>query len=65
MLWAALHFPSLALEVFTRAFPDDAKRRFVVASGGNAPHVVVANDAARDAGIRHGHSIATARLAVA
>jgi protein ImuB len=61
MLWAALLFPSLPLDVFARAWTDeDPARRFVVASGGNTPHVVAANAAARDAGIRHGQSIATA-----
>jgi protein ImuB len=61
MLWAALLFPSLPLDVFARAWTgQDAARRFVVASGGNAPHVVAANAAARDAGIRRGQSIATA-----
>ena len=61
MLWAALLFPSLPLDVFARAWTDeDAARRFVVASGGNAPHVVAANAAARAAGIRSGQSIATA-----
>src|SRR2546423_402235 len=61
MLWACLHFPSLALDVFARAWRDgNAAQRFVVASGGNAPHVIVANDAAREAGIRRGQSISTA-----
>src|SRR5438067_253499 len=61
MLWACLCFPSLALDIFTRASRgEDRDRRFVVASGGNAPKVIVANDAARDAGIRAGQSIATA-----
>ena len=61
MLWAGLYFPSLALDVFARAWGDeDAARRFVVASGGNAPHVIAANDAACEAGIRRGQSIATA-----
>ena len=61
MLWAALHFPSLALDVYARAWSDaDRAQRFVVASGGNAPQVVAVNQAAREAGIRHGQSIATA-----
>src|SRR5438105_4975621 len=61
MLWACLCFPSLALDIFARAWSgEDKARRFVVASGGNAPKVVAANDAARDAGIRAGQSIATA-----
>src|SRR5881227_2022133 len=60
MLWAALYFPSLALDIYARAWSDDAGRRFVVASGGNAPQVIAANDAACEAGIRRGQSIATA-----
>jgi protein ImuB len=61
MLWASLHFPALALEVFTRAFhDDDLARRFVVASGGNAPQVIAVNAAAREAGIRRRQSISTA-----
>ncbi|HEY2818254.1 MAG TPA: DNA polymerase Y family protein, partial [Casimicrobiaceae bacterium] len=61
MLWASLYFPALALDVYARACSDDdAAQPFAVASGGNAPHVVAANDAARDAGIRPGQSIATA-----
>src|SRR5207249_1464241 len=61
MLWLCLYFPSLALDVFARAWNDeDAAQRFVVASGGNAPKVVAANDAALDAGIRRGQSISTA-----
>jgi protein ImuB len=59
MLWAALLFPSLPLDVFARASEDPAPR-FVVASGGNAPRVVAANAAARAAGIRRDQSIATA-----
>ncbi len=65
MLWAGLHFASLSLDVFTRGWSAaQAECRFVVASGGNAPHVVAANDAARVAGIRRGLSI-TAALALA
>ena len=61
MLWACLYFPSLALDIFARAWRDeDTAQCFVVASGGNAPHVVAANAAARAAGIRRGQSIATA-----
>ena len=61
MLWAALHFSSLALDVFARAWDDDdAAQPFGVASGGNAPHVIAVNDAARETGIRRGQSIATA-----
>jgi len=61
MLWGSLHFPALALDVYARASHDaDLTRRFVISSGGNAPQVIVANDAAREAGIRRGQSIATA-----
>jgi protein ImuB len=61
MLWACLYFPSLALDVFARAWRDeDAAQKFVVASGGNAPKVIAANAAAREAGIRRGHAIAAA-----
>src|SRR5262249_16715660 len=52
-MWSALLFPSLALDVFARTFTDDHHTRpFVVTSGGHYPRVVVANAAARDAGIR-------------
>jgi len=61
MLWACLYFPSLALDVFARAWRDeDTAQKFVVASGGNAPKVIAANDAAREAGIRRGHAISAA-----
>ena len=61
MLWACLYFPSLALDVFVRAWRDeDTAQKFVVASGGNAPKVIAANDAAREAGIRRGQTISAA-----
>ena len=61
MLWACLYFPSLALDIFARAWHDeDAAQQFVVASGGNAPKVILANDAAREAGIRRGQAISAA-----
>ena len=61
MLWAALHFPSLALDVFARGFDDaHASRRFVVASVGRVPQVVAANAAARAAGIRPNLTISAA-----
>jgi len=60
MLWAALYFPALALDVYARAWrDDDSTQPFGVASGGNAPQIVAANDAALEAGIRPGQSIAT------
>jgi protein ImuB len=61
MLWACLYFPSLALDIFARAWRDeDTTQRFVVASGGNAPKVIAANAAAREAGIRRGQTISAA-----
>jgi len=61
MLWAALHFPSLALDVFARGWSEaDAARRFVVASAERVPQVVAANAPARDAGIRRNLAISAA-----
>jgi protein ImuB len=61
MLWCALLLPSLPLDVFARAWTGgDASRRFVVASGGNAPQVVAANAPAQAAGIRRGQAISAA-----
>jgi len=61
MLWLALSFPALPLDVFARAWSDaDATQRFVVASGGRVPQVVAANAAARTAGIRRGLAISAA-----
>lgn len=60
MLWACLLLPSLPLDVFARAAPDDAERPFVVASGGHYPRVVAANGAARAAGIRSDQLISAA-----
>ncbi|HET9045339.1 MAG TPA: DNA polymerase Y family protein, partial [Casimicrobiaceae bacterium] len=61
MLWTALQFPSLALDVFARGFDDDdAARRFVVASVGRVPQVVAANMAACEAGIRRNLAISAA-----
>ena len=54
-LCCALHFPSLPLDVYARAWPQDMHARpFVVDSGGHVPRVVCANDAARAAGIGDG-----------
>jgi protein ImuB len=53
MLWAAFDFPSLALDVFARAWPSQLHTRpFVVDSGGHVPRIVALNDAARAAGLR-------------
>src|SRR5205814_10250901 len=61
MLWACLYFPSLALDIFARAWRDEVTApRFVVASGGNAPKVIAANAAAREAGISRGQTISAA-----
>ena len=48
MLFAALVFPDLALEVYARAWSGgEASRPFAVASGGSRPVVVAANAPAR------------------
>ncbi len=61
MFWAALHLPSLPLDVFARGWsPEDAARRFVVASVGRVPQVVAANAAARAAGIRRNLAVSAA-----
>jgi protein ImuB len=59
MLWACLLLPSLSLDVFARAAPQDA-RAFVVTSGGHPPRVVAANAAATAAGIRRGQLVSAA-----
>ena len=65
MLHACLLMPSLALDVFARALPPaQARRPFVVASGGHHPRVVVANAAAHEAGIRR-DQLVSAALALA
>ena len=65
MLWACLLFPSLPLEVHTRALlPEDAPEGrvppFVVTSGGPHPRVVAANTSADDAGVQIGQSLSAA-----
>src|SRR6478735_2483727 len=60
MLWACILLPSLPLDVFARAAPDDAQRPFVVASGGHYPRVVAANGCAHAAGIRRDQLISAA-----
>ena len=52
MLWTCVLLPTLALDVFARAAPDDSQRPFIVASGGHYPRVVAANGCANAAGIR-------------
>ncbi len=61
MLWACLLLPSLPLDVFARALsPADAARPFAVTTGGHYPHIVLANAAARDAGIVAGQLVSAA-----
>ena len=59
MLWIALWLPALPLEVYARG-DDDASRRFAVTSGGSRPTIVVANAAARAAGVERGQPVAGA-----
>jgi protein ImuB len=58
MLWLALHFPSLPLEVFTRS--AEAPGPTVIATPGNRPLVVCCNAAAMRAGVRPGMPISAA-----
>ena len=58
MLWLALHFPALPLEVFTRG--AEAPAPTVIASPGNRPLVVSCNATALRAGIRPGVPISAA-----
>jgi len=58
MLWLALHFPSLPLEVFTRG--AEAPAPTIIASPGNRPLVVCCNAAALRTGIRPGIPISAA-----
>ncbi len=65
MLWACLLLPSLPLDVYARALsPADAARPFAVTTGGHYPRIVVANAAARDAGIQQAQLV-SASLALA
>jgi protein ImuB len=60
-LWACLDIPTLAVDVFARAWSaDDHARPFVVSSGGHYPRVVGMNDAAARAGIRRDQLISAA-----
>ena len=58
MLWLALHFPSLPLEVFTRG--GETPGPTAIASPGNRPLVVSCNATALRAGIRPGVPISAA-----
>jgi protein ImuB len=68
MLWACFHFPQLALDAIrVDADPIDAQARgqqppFAVIDGPQQRrHVVLANAAARNAGVRNGHAVAAAQ----
>jgi protein ImuB len=58
MLWLALHFPALPVEIFTRASPT--AEPFVVTEGDHRPTVVAANDSATTAGVRCGMLLSAA-----
>ena len=60
MLWVAIEFPSLPLQIVERA---GACREPLVVSEGTAqrPLVACANEAARVAGIREGQAVAAAK----
>lgn len=61
MLFAALAFPSLPLDVFARAWPPELHARpLVVDSGGHVPRIVALNNAARAAGLREGMLLSAA-----
>src|SRR5687767_10555743 len=58
MLWLGLHLPRLALEIVARA--DDRTPFAIVEGEGRNRRVLMANDAARRAGIDSGMSAAAA-----
>ncbi len=60
MLWLALHFPSLPLEVFTRG--ADTLGPTAIASEANRPLVVACDGAATRAGIRSGIALSAAHV---
>ena len=61
MLWACLRFPQLALDAI-RATTPDKPRPFAVIDGPlQRRHIVFANAAARNAGVRSGQSLAAAQ----
>src|SRR5437764_6970078 len=58
MLWLCLILPYLSLDVFARAqTPADAAKPLAVTTGGHYPRVVIANDAAANAGVRTGQLV--------
>jgi protein ImuB len=54
MLWLALHFPRLPLEVFSRGYVRDEGPRAICQSSGNRTHVLICNAPAAALGIRPG-----------
>ena len=58
MLWLALHFPDLALQVFA---PSPDAGLFGVASPGQRPAVLAVNPAARQQGVMPGMAVSAAR----
>ena len=59
-LWACLELPALPLDVFARARTPDDTRPFAVGTGGHTPRIVLADAAARDAGLRAGQLVSAA-----
>jgi protein ImuB len=60
-LWACLRVPDLPVDVFARAWSEDALAQpFVVSSGGHYPRVIGVNAAARHAGVRPDQLISAA-----
>ncbi len=62
MLWLALHFRHLPLEVFTRSLPanSNAQPLVITSSAESSATVIIANRAAQAYGINAGMSVATA-----
>ena len=60
MLWVALWLPALPLEVYARGADDDGASPFAVTSADTRPTIVVANAAARAAGVKRGQPVAGA-----
>jgi protein ImuB len=58
MLWACLHFPSLALETIARG--DPGRVPLAIAAGETRPRVIARNAAAGRAGVRPGMAVAAA-----
>lgn len=60
MLWLALHFRHLPLEVFTRGTPTDAQPIAVTAGAETGATVIAANRAAQIQGVRPGMRVSSA-----